>query len=260
MTRRLIVAVVVGALVASVAGAVTVVRAGGGSVLPGGVIEQFPPIAGTGLLSEARTSPKFPAKGGFDGFQSMLDLVIVDGPGCLGQTMEIRLAGPTLVNRSDRVDRRRDVVQTELVSMSLTGFHPSLGDVVVRESPTQASTGRVKQIGRDPRRSDRTDFPAHSFFDVFVLIDVQRMTLHNQDPIRMENRNILAIPPIGSEYRGTGVPVPLFDVDNNPTPFCIAHAAHVPEDPSHIIMFRELTAIEKKLDFLCANHGAPGCV
>jgi hypothetical protein len=198
-------------------------------------------------------------KAGTDAFQSIAQMKVQ--PGCSGGPITLDLAGPTVVKRSapTEVDGKQ-TIDTEMVSMTLTGFDPTLGSVTLRESPTQDSIGQVQES-----KAGGQAFPAQSFFDVFVEIDLEHIgTLHNQSPMRMKNAGILGIPPIGSEYRpptGYG-PVQLFDGSNNVVA-CLVHVSHVPEDPSHVLLKLELIGLEtklyemeQKLDAICTATSA----
>lgn len=266
MDRRVVVLVVLVSLALGVIGAGSVGSALGGRAGAGIAPDPFPMTIGTDRLSEAKASAKLPARGGIDAFESLAVVDIINDPNCAtgqGQPMMVTLGGPTAVQRGDRQGGRRDSIDTEIIALELTGSNPLLGPVIVRESPTQRSNGVVQQIGRDPKDKDATDFPANSFFQVFVEIEfpTEGVTLANEQPVLMENQGIRSIPPIGSEYQSFGEPVPLVDAQTGgPTQFCIVHAAHVPEDPSHIILFGQLVEIERKLDALCQVHALPpGC-
>ncbi|MEX2247821.1 MAG: DUF6073 family protein [Dehalococcoidia bacterium] len=116
-----------------------------------------------------------------------------------GQRLEtIQLEGPALIMRGDpQQDGDLFFVPTEIVEMELTGTS-SFGPVIVRESADRQSTGEVRQQQADE------DFPAASFFDVFVEVELPDLdlTLHNEEPMRMES-TLSSLPPAeGDEYRG----------------------------------------------------------
>lgn len=110
----------------------------------------------------------------------------------------IELQGPTVIRRSDpQQDGDLFAVPTEIVQLQLTGTS-SLGPVIVRQSPDQPSTGEVRQ------QEAGQDYPAASFFDVFVEVELpeQNLVLHNEEPMRME-ATLSGLPPAeGDEYRG----------------------------------------------------------
>ena len=147
-------------------------------------------------------------------------------PITLQETETIELEGPALITRSDpELDGDVYVVRTEIAEMELSGS-ASFGDVIVRQSPDNQSMGEVRQ------REKGQDFPADSFFDVFVEIEVPDLglTLHNQEPLRMA-AELNGLPPAeGDSYRGE---------DDRPlyTPAAlqvgrIIDALHIPEPES----------------------------
>ncbi|MCO6450513.1 MAG: hypothetical protein J5I90_06955 [Caldilineales bacterium] len=133
-------------------------------------------------------------------------------------------SGPTTVKRGDPTDNAddRSTIDTEIVSMSLTGQAPlPLGPVMLRESPTRASTGKTTQ------RTPGTDFPADSFFDVFVELDSNLGTLHHDLPVPME-AVINDIPPIMDVYRTLEQQqIPILTEQNVPVGMLL-RAVHVP--------------------------------
>ncbi|MBI3960360.1 MAG: hypothetical protein HY328_16220 [Chloroflexi bacterium] len=105
------------------------------------------------------------------------------------------LNGPTTIQRGEPhfpPSSTTKTIDTEILSMDLTGQSPKLGPIRLRESPTRASTGTVSQ------QTPGADFPANSFFDVFVEIDTSLGTLHNEQPIRMQcsSLGLRGIPPL----------------------------------------------------------------
>jgi hypothetical protein len=163
---------------------------------------------------------------GFDEFDSAATIRIELDPMYGGYDFEVTAAGPTRVQRSDPYDPGdgRVMIETEIIQMELTGPSP-IGPVSVRESPTIASQGEVQQI------TPGIDFPAESFFDVFVEIDTPHPptglgTLHNQEAIRLEAK-IDDLPPLGETYIPPPFdPVVLYNANGDPVGE-ILHAAHV---------------------------------
>ncbi len=139
-------------------------------------------------------------------------------------------------------------IDTEIVSMTLTGTDPTLGPITMVESPTLLSLGAVTGTPdgtEDPVGSPCDDpsggcFPAFSFFDVFVEIDVPNfaITLFNKDPVRMETF-INGLPPIFDLYIAQNLPVLLF-ATSDPTGGAvgqITQATHVPTpEPSTMLL------------------------
>ena len=208
-----------------------------------------PPIL-SGPLSSYKAPATYPGAG-TDAFESIAEVGIQ--PGCSGQVLMGGAAGPTVVKRAAPGDKDGDGradIQTEMLSLDLSGYVPHVGPIQVRESATQASTGQVEAL-----RVGGT-FPANSFFDVFFEIDVPSLgTLHNPTAARMRNGQILTLPPFGSEYVGSGQPIQLMNSQNTVVA-CLVELSHVPEDPSHILIKRELFGIEQRLDEIATKVGA----
>lgn len=139
------------------------------------------------------------------------------GAPLLTQIETIELDGPARITRSDpRRDGDVFVVDTEIVEMELRG-EGSFGPVIVRESADEQSKGEVRQ------QTAGDDFPAESFFDVYVTVELPNITafaggtldgggatssigsalvLHNQEPLRMVSE-LSSLPPAkGEGYRG----------------------------------------------------------
>ncbi len=134
---------------------------------------------------------------------------------------DVLLTGPTIVQRSAALDDsvafpglrplegHLDVIDTEIVAMSLTG-----GGMTLRAGTGEGlgtpSLGAVAEWPADP-------FLADSFFDVFFEIDVNLpviglVTLHNQDPLRVD-AVVDRLPPLpGTVYVIGPVVVPLFTI------------------------------------------------
>lgn len=95
-----------------------------------------------------------------------------------GTTDSIDLRGSAVVTRSDpELDVNGvQVVRMEVIDLELTG-KSSFGPVIVRESATKRLPGQV----RPNEQGDK--FPAESFFDLFVEIDLPDLgvVLHNEN-------------------------------------------------------------------------------
>ena len=100
-------------------------------------------------------------------------------------TETISLAGTiTIVRGNPQLDGGVEVVSAEIVSLSLAGESVT-GPVTVLESPTFALTGEIRSLQSPPDQ-----FPASSFFDVFIEVAVPAspiptVTLHNEAPLRI---------------------------------------------------------------------------
>jgi hypothetical protein len=136
--------------------------------------------------------------------------------------------GPTTVARSLPYDPGdgRIKIDTEIVSMNLVGNSAYIGPITIIESPSKKSNGTIQQ------RLAGVDFPADSFFDVFVEIQTMFGILHNDDPVVMY-AEISSIPPWGSNYTSSPVHVPLKDHNETIVGF-INHASHLIVGPSII--------------------------
>ena len=151
-----------------------------------------------------------------------IDLAVSGGP-----VLKVTVAGPTRIQRGDPVnpgDGRLEI-DTEIVSLELHGISP-IGPVTIRESGVRASTGTVKQ------QEAGVDFPADSFFDVFVEIETPFGTFHNNDPVRLQ-AVINSLPPWQAEYTPPAIiGVSLFDRGGRRVGV-ITHASHfVGQKPS----------------------------
>lgn len=112
------------------------------------------------------------------------------------------MSGPLTVRRSDPTfDPVTGLccIDTEIVEMELRGIDPVCGPVIIRRCPDRPSRGQICQKRENPR--DQC-FPANSFFDVFVEIEVPNLnlTLKTCAPTRMECM-IDAIPPYNCVYQ-----------------------------------------------------------
>jgi len=170
--------------------------------------------------------------GGVDEFPSGA-LLTLDVPEV--GTAYVTLNGPTVVQRSDPHDSDGDgrlEIETEIVSMNLTGVSP-WGPLMLRESPTRPSLGRIVQ------QTPGADFPADSFFDVFTELSVDggQSWLPVEQPIRMQ-AVINAIPPILAYYQPPQpIAVPVIG-PNGQVIAIIRHALHIPLPPyEKIIIF-----------------------
>lgn len=151
--------------------------------------------------------------------------VIIDLP-ALGITgMNVMVMGPTTINRGDPIllGDGRYRIETEMVQLDLHGIS-CLGPLVVRESPSRPSMGRVEQTDAS------ICYPASSIFDVFLEVSVNGMVLHNEDPIRMDAVNgINSLPPYDDEYQS---PFDIVIYDQNGQPVGrILDVSHIPHPP-----------------------------
>lgn len=172
----------------------------------------------------ALPSGAYPAAGN-DSFDSSATVFFTPVPGCQPDllTQSVVLAGPTTVVRgTPSTDLTgREYFETEIVQLDLTGSGP-IGDVVVREDPDRPSTGKVTQ------QEKGKDFPADSFFDVFVEIKMGGATFTNLEAVHMQ-AVIHSLPPHAVDYLpppGTCIPLAL---KGTPVPVLwMTHAEHTP--------------------------------
>ncbi len=130
----------------------------------------------------------------------------------------VNASGPTSgVRTSTTFDPAtlQTTIPTELVSMSLSGFNPTLGPVNIKAG---RAFGLQPATGANLPLSPASDLPAQSFFDVVVVIDLPNLGLqleterpfHVQTPLPIHD-----FPPFGADYQGNG-PVLLRDQNGQP--------------------------------------------
>ena len=137
----------------------------------------------------------------------------------------VQAQGPVdIVRRAPYFDgsTQQWTVETEMLSMNLIGDSP-LGHVRIREAPTRQSLGRILY-------PDYETFPATSFFDVFVVIEVGPQVLCNPVPVHMV-ATIHALPPTGDPFQSQGPPVPLVDCQSQVPVATILDVLHTPLNP-----------------------------
>jgi hypothetical protein len=124
----------------------------------------------------------------------------------LGQET-IALSGTALIRREDpNIQEGVEVVETEIVSLNLAG-QSLTGPINVYESGDYVSSGEIRSLQPPPDQ-----FPASSFFDVFVAVAVpisgfrSPSTVHNEVPLHLVPMSgggevsIDAWPPLGVTY------------------------------------------------------------
>jgi hypothetical protein len=159
------------------------------------------------------------------------------------------MRGPTTVHvdlGSMRDEGGRDVVDTEIVSMSLTGFSPTLNSGVEIRAGSDfglPSPGQIQENQNDtPGVLDLPPFvledpiqpqSADSFFDVFFEVEVQNFPpplhfLRGADPKHMTS-TIHNKPPKEGDVYVNPDPIPLVDENGNLVPNAfVLNARHVP--------------------------------
>lgn len=104
-------------------------------------------------------------------------------------------------------------IQTELVSMELTSPNPfGTGILRLRESPTRPSVGRITEVNAGH------NFPADSFFDIFVEVDLPSGgSVQNFTPAHISRNGITQIPSIGELHCDDGTDTELKTEPTGPT-------------------------------------------
>ena len=158
--------------------------------------------------------------------------------------LSLVLSGPTIVQRSGPlddsvnfpglrpVDGHLDVIDTEIVSLTLTGAGVTLRAGAGFIASGLPSLGAFAEQPGDPTIAD-------SFFDIFFEIDILAlgMTLHNTTAFLLAAL-ILEVPPLSINYvHPLPDPVLLFNVQGEPVAQLI-NAVHTPvPEPATLAMF-----------------------
>jgi len=151
--------------------------------------------------------------------------------------------------QADPVTGQRSI-QTEILSMDLSGIHPSVGDVTLRAG---TFFGLPATLGGVTPLVPGSDFPAQAFFDVFFEVDIPFVgtPLTNPIPLRIEGV-IQEIPLKATELRSQPDArcQPLVDpVTGQPTPHLFCGAIHIVATPAEMEIKREINRIEASLGF-----------
>ena len=106
----------------------------------------------------------------------------------------VNLNGTTIIRRQPLNDlgNHLGTIDTEIVSLSLSGNSGVLGPVEVGLNPSHPSTG---QISGPLNGGGMPDFPVDSFFDIFYEINVDGSDMTNPNPSRLSgpaNSELLA--------------------------------------------------------------------
>jgi hypothetical protein len=178
----------------------------------------------------------FPPTEGIDILTQTTGYVMIKEPGGMTTSYPIRESpNMTRVIRESPVDDPdgHRMLATEIIEMQLMagGGGGGGGAIMIRESPTRASNGRV-----DGPISAATDYPANSFFDLYVEIDIPDMGIYglwNNDPIRLEAQDIVAMPPLGSSFKTpmSWQPIELLESGGAQTGYWIVEVRHDPPPP-----------------------------
>lgn len=185
---------------------------------------------------------RFPPIGGID---ELVNTIAVAQIEIFGFGMgTVNAQGPTRIQRTNPIPALPEYIDTEIISMSLTGISP-FGPSTVIEVPNQPSLG--KTTGQPV---PGVDFPADSFFDVFVEIqspgappNLQR--LYTQNPVRVNAvGGIHEVPPSMADYQGPAAgPEILYDRSNPGQPVGRLHFV------SHRVQYRGGIDIHSDMDW-----------
>jgi len=167
------------------------------------------------------------------------------------------LPNTMIIRRGDPVDGTNNrIVETEIVAMQLSGD----AGTSIRLSDMHPSTGQI--VGSpDPG----TDFPAESFFDVFVEIDIPAMSamgLSHVEPIRLESLGIDQIPPLGATFETPDEwpGVELLNSFGERTGYLIRRVVHILPPPPPEWEVVECECMEHKPDYtFTVDEDCPGC-
>jgi hypothetical protein len=167
---------------------------------------------------------------GFDYLPSTtatLQLQIIVGPGA-PWTETITASGPTNITRGTPYNpgNGRMKIDTQIVLMNLAGSSAHIGPITITQSPSNATKGAVQQ------ETAGVDFPADSFFDVFVEIHTNLpfpyTVLHNNAYVQV-NSTIYSIPPWGSTYVHIYVTaIPLIDQSGDISGYILSCSHEIP--------------------------------
>jgi len=140
--------------------------------------------------------------------------------------VDVTFDGPNEGDARDDDGNGRDEVDTEIVSMSLTG-----GGATLTLNPARPSLGQIEElVNNTAGLLDVDPFApgdADSFFDVFFEISVGTDTLHNETPLRM--RAVIDEKPPLVRYiymLPQGVRIELFDPNGNATGVFLVKGEH----------------------------------
>ena len=148
----------------------------------------------------------------------------------------IALTGTVTIERSDpRIEGGVEVVDTEIVAMDIKGTSVT-GPITMVESATFVSSGEIRSLQPPP-----DDFPASSFFDVFIEVAVpaspsEPLILHNEEAFHLVPTSggsevpLTAWPPTGVTYQDEPEPcIPMLPV--LPAEVCVTSLSIVLGEP-----------------------------
>jgi hypothetical protein len=187
--------------------------------------------------------------------------ITVQDPAGLVMTLPILAAASpnrTVIERGVPMDVGDHwVVPTEMVALELSGdFGTS-----IRLSELRPSTGQI--IGST---YPDTDFPAESFFDVFVEVDLPGLAtsgLQHAQSIRLEASGIDQIPPLGARYETPNewAGVELLSPIGEKTGYLIQGIVHImpPPPPEWEVLECECMEHDPGHTYTVDDEDCPGC-
>jgi hypothetical protein len=167
-----------------------------------------------------------------------------------GGSEVVTLSGPTTVNvfigpngeAGDSDGNGLDDVATEMVQLDLQG-NSSLGPVAIHLDPAHPSVGKIEEeVNNTPGILDVPPFTptgkAHSFFDVFLELEIGGAIFHPATPVHMETVITHKPPAPGDTYTNVFLqPVPVLDANGNPTGVLMLKEVHTPNPPIEVDSF-----------------------
>ncbi|MCJ7692528.1 MAG: DUF6073 family protein [Sedimentisphaerales bacterium] len=147
-------------------------------------------------------------------------------------TVNVFFEGPTEGVAYDDNSNRLDEVETELVALDLSGFHPAVGPVYMRLRTGTPSVGMMEE------QTDITtgvlDVPpfagsgtADSFFDVFFELEFYGQRFYSVQPLRWID-TLTEKPPGPDTSYESSQQISLFDQAGNPTGFSLGATRYTP--------------------------------
>ena len=162
----------------------------------------------------------------------------------------------TVVERQEPSCTPYCTIDMEITQMNLVASDGIIG-MFVFLAPSPPSTGQVVE----PSTGDPGDFPADSFFDVYVEVEIPYVTpnrLRNTDSIRLEAPGIVELPPWNEAYE---VPVGWLGVElydgTVPTGLWIRYVIHVNPPPPPECEPDPLDNYQSCIDVDCTLLGFP---
>ena len=179
--------------------------------------------------------PFFPPAG-IDELRRTTGFIVLQQATGATETYDITGAAPnvTRVLRNDpHEDGTHQAVDAEIIEMELLAVGAASGmPLLVQLSETSSSLGKI--VGTD---DSMTDYPADSFFDVFVTIDIPDLPgaqgLWHDEPIKLRATGLMSVPPWGSVFRTPAGwnGVALLDTNGEPTGSRIIEVVHALPPP-----------------------------